>query len=93
MEHRFDEMRGQHLISAMESLTDQTVPDWMRSEIMRGADELDLVRSGLDDSMRNAYQELSDTLRDNNKVEDFRTAAYVVAIGKISRSYFDIGVY
>jgi glutamate dehydrogenase (NAD(P)+) len=93
MEHRFDEMRGQHLISAMESLTDQTVPDWMRSEIIRGADELDLVRSGLDDSMRNAYQELSDTLRDNNKVEDFRTAAYVVAIGKISRSYFDIGVY
>lgn len=93
MERRFDELRGQHLISAMESLTDKTVPEWMRNEIVRGADELDLVRSGLDDTMRNAYQELSETLHVNDKVEDFRTAAYVVAINKISRSYFDIGVY
>jgi glutamate dehydrogenase (NAD(P)+) len=93
MERRFDEMRGQHLISAMESLTNETVPEWMRNEIVRGADELDLVRSGLDDTMRNAYQELSETLHNNKKIEDFRTAAYVVAIGKISRSYFDIGVY
>ncbi len=93
MERRFDEMRGQHLISAMESLTNQSVPEWMRNEIVRGADELDLVRSGLDDTMRNAYQELNDTLHNNKKVEDFRTAAYVVAIDKISRSYFDIGVY
>ena len=93
MERRFDEMRGKNLISAMESLTDQTVPESMRNEIVRGADELDLVRSGLDDSMRNAYQELSETLHNNDKVEDFRTAAYVVAIDKISRSYFDIGVY
>ena len=93
MERRFDEMRGKNLISAMESLTDQTVPESMRNEIVRGADELDLVRSGLDDTMRNAYQELSETLHNNDKVEDFRTAAYVVAIDKISRSYFDIGVY
>ncbi len=93
MERRFDELRGQHLISAMESLSDNTVPDWMREEIIRGADELDLVRSGLDDTMRNAYQELSSTLQGNRKIKDFRTAAYVVAINKIARSYFDIGIY
>ena len=92
-ERRFDEVRGQHLISAMESLTNEKVPEWMKDEIVRGADELDLVRSGLDDTMRNSYQELSETLQSNPKVEDFRTAAYVVAINKISRSYFDIGVY
>ena len=92
MERRFDEMRGQHLITAMESLTEKDVPEWMRKEIIRGADELDLVRSGLDDTMRNAYQELSETLRNNDKIQDFRTAAYVVAIQKIARSYFDIGV-
>ncbi len=93
MERRFDEMRGQHFISAMESLTDGIVPDWMRAEIVRGADELDLVRSGLDDTMRNAYQELSHTLHGNEKITDFRTASYVVAVSKIARSYFDIGVY
>ena len=93
MERRYDEMRGQHLISAMENLAQKQVPDWMRREIVKGAGELDLVRSGLDDTMRHAYQELSETLHGNDKVHDFRTAAYVVAINKIARSYFDLGVY
>jgi len=93
MERRYDEMRGQHFIAALQSLTQKDVPEWMQSEIVKGADELDLVRSGLDDTMRHAYQELSETLQSNDKVNDFRTAAYVVAINKIARSYFDLGVY
>lgn len=93
MERRFDEMRGQHLISAMEALTQNDVPEWMRNEIVRGADELDLVRSGLDDTMRNSYRELSQTREIHDQIKDFRTAAYVVAVNKIARSYFDIGVY
>ncbi len=86
-------MKGRHYISALEHMSGKGVPDWMQTEIVKGADELDLVRSGLDDTMRNAYQELSETLHANDKVNDFRTAAYVVAISKIVRSYFDLGVY
>lgn len=93
MQRRYDEMRGQDLITAMENLTQKEVPDQMRREIVKGAGELDLVRSGLDDTMRQAYQELSETLQGNPKVNDFRTAAYVVAINKIARSYLDLGVY
>ena len=93
MERRYDEMRGRHVISAIESLTGNDVPDWLESEIVRGADELDLVRSGLDDTMRLAYQQISETKETNKNIRDFRTAAYVVAISKISRSYLDIGVY
>ena len=93
MERRYDEMRGQHFITAIESMTQGSAPDWLRETIIRGADELDLVRSGLDDTMRLAYQELRNTFYTNEKIKDFRTAAYVVAINKISRSYFDIGVY
>ncbi len=93
LERRFDELRGQHLISAFQTMTQQDVPDWMEKEIVRGANELDLVRSGLEDTMRSAYKELSETLHTNDKVEDFRTAAYVVAISKIARSYIDLGVY
>lgn len=93
MERRFDAMRGQHLVTAMESLTEKAVPEWMKSEIVRGANELDLVRSGLDDTMRMSFQELKQTREGNDKIDDFRTAAYVVAVEKIARSYFDIGVY
>ncbi|MCI0590629.1 MAG: Glu/Leu/Phe/Val dehydrogenase [Gammaproteobacteria bacterium] len=93
MERRWDEMRGQHVISAIEMLTSQTVPDWMRAEIVQGADELALVRSGLDDTMRLAYQEISETRRSDNKISDYRTAAYVIAVKKIARSYVELGVY
>ncbi len=93
MERRFDEMRGQHMISALESLTGQQVPEWMVREITHGADELDLVRSGLDDTMRLGYQEMQQVLEEHELGNDFRTAAYVVAISKIARSYLDIGVY
>jgi len=93
MERRFDELRGQHMITAIESLTQQTAPEWIRNEIVHGADELDLVRSGLDDTMRMAYREISETRKENKKINDFRTAAYVVAVNKIARSYLDIGVY
>jgi len=93
MERRYDEMRGRHVISAIEAMTGNDVPDWLEAEIVRGADELDLVRSGLDDTMRLAYQQISQTKESNKKVKDFRTAAYVVAVSKISRSYHDIGVY
>ncbi len=93
MERRYDEMRGRHVISAIESMTGNDVPEWLEAEIVRGADELDLVRSGLDDTMRLAYQQISEAKESNNKIKDFRTASYVVAVSKISRSYLDIGVY
>jgi glutamate dehydrogenase (NAD(P)+) len=93
MERRYDEMRGEYLIAAMENLSQKPVPEGMRREIVRGAAELDLVRSGLDDTMRHAYNELREVLQTNHKVTDYRTAAYVVAISKIARSYFDLGTY
>lgn len=93
MERRYDEMRGRHVVSAIESLTNREVPDWLAAEIVHGADELDLVRSGLDDTMRLAFQQIHEALQTNKKVKDYRTASYVVAINKIVRSYLDIGVY
>ena len=93
MERRYDEMRGRHVLSAIESLTDREVPDWLEAEIVRGADELDLVRSGLDDTMRLAYQQISEARARYKEIKDFRTACYVVAVSKLERSYIDIGVY
>lgn len=93
MERRYDEMRGKHMAEALESMTGSKLPDIVRDELVRGADELDLVRSGLDDTMRLAYQQISEERNRNDRITDFRTAAYAVAINKIARSYLDIGVY
>jgi len=93
MERRLDELRGQHIVRALESISDHVVPKAIRTELMKGANELDLVNSGLDDSMRLAYQTIRQTLHEHDKIEDLRTAAFAIAIEKISRSYIDIGVY
>lgn len=92
MERRYDEMRGQHNVDALEELTDRKIPDAVRRNLVKGADELDLVRSGLDDTMRLAYQQIREELHCNPAIGDFRTAAFAVAIRKISRSYLDIGI-
>ena len=93
MERRYDEMRGFHMLQAIQSMTEQLIPEWIQKELVQGADELDLVRSGLDDTMRLAFQQIKEVLDTREGVNDYRTAAYVVAIEKISRSYSDIGVY
>ena len=92
MERRFNETRARHLLTALESLTGHKVPDWMCDELTHGADEIDLVRSGLDDTMRAAFQSMRDIMQKKPEITDFRTAAYAVAIAKISRSYYELGI-
>lgn len=87
LQRRYDETRTMHSLTALESLTGQQVPDWMRKEIVQGASELDLVRSGLDDTMRTAYQQINDVISESDEINDMRTAAYVIAVDKIARWY------
>jgi glutamate dehydrogenase (NAD(P)+) len=54
---------------------------------LRGAGELELVRSGLDDSMRTAYQHMRKIWHSRKDVDDLRTAAYLVAIERVAESY------
>jgi glutamate dehydrogenase (NAD(P)+) len=93
MQRRYDEMRGLSQIEALEAVTGKQVPDIFRHRINSGASELDLVRSGLDDTMRVAFQQMHETRISNPAVSNYRTAAYVNAIRKISRSYLDVGIY
>lgn len=93
MQRRHDEMRGHQVASMLETITGTKVAGHHRDSLARGADELDLVRSGLDDTMRTAYQEIREAFLEDDKIQDLRTASYVVAIRKIARTYLDVGVY
>ena len=93
MERRLDEMRGRQIVRALEEATGNKMPEWVSRELIHGADELDLVRSGLDDTMRLAYQQIRDARERNHKVTDYRTAAYVISLEKIARSYQDSGIF
>mgnify|MGYP000369616639 FL=1 len=62
-----------------------------KEQFIEGANEIDLVRSGLDDMMREAYQKVRQSLIEN-KIPNLRTAAYKVALDRIAISYDTIGL-
>ena len=86
-------MRGREIANTLEAMTEKEVPDSIRKRLMRSVDELDLVRSGLDDTMCDAYNEIREILNARPNVQDLRTAAYVLAIEKIAKSYLESGLY
>jgi glutamate dehydrogenase (NAD(P)+) len=64
-----------------------------RAFIEHGPDEVDLVYSGLEESMITATREIMDLWRSNPEIPDMRTAAYVVAINKVGTSYAELGIF
>jgi len=93
MQRRHDEIRNNQYAALLEKATGTNIQDMERQGFVRGAGEIDLVLSGLDDTMRLAYQEMRNAIIETPEIEDLRTAAYVIAIRKIARSYIDVGVF
>ena len=67
-------------------------PPAFEQEFTVGSDELALVRSGLDDTMRGAYDRMREVWWANDDVTDLRMAAYTVAITDIANSYSALGL-
>jgi glutamate dehydrogenase (NAD(P)+) len=93
MERRFDEDKGRTIVAALEEATGAPLPEKIKESLIHGADELDLVHSGLDDAMRQAFQNMVETRDNHPEIEDYRVAAYVIALKKLAAAYLDIGVY
>ena len=93
MEKRFQENSLSNLLSTVERLTGQNVSNREKDILTHGADEIDLVRSGLEDTMVNAYDEIRETLKRKKNIEDLRSAAFVVALNKISGDYVRLGIF
>ena len=92
MQRRQEEARHMLIVKELERLDDHLGDAWTMSgnfkeKYLRGADELELVRSGLDDTMRSSYQAMRHVWHARDDVHDLRTAAYIVAIERVSSSY------
>ena len=97
MQRRQEEARYQMIVDELENLSEALGNKWtlspgFKQKYLRGAGELELVRSGLDDTMRSAYQKMRETWAERGDVEDLRTAAYLVAIGNVASSYRSKGL-
>jgi glutamate dehydrogenase (NAD(P)+) len=92
MQRRQEESRHELIVRELERLSSDKNLGWtlspdFKSKYLRGADELELVRSGLDDTMRIAYQSMRQVWHGRDDVQDLRTAAYLVAIDRVAKSY------
>ncbi len=97
MQRRQEESRHQQLIDELERLSASsdlkwTLSDGFKEKYLKGAGELELVRSGLDDTMREAYQSMRQVWHERDDVEDLRVAAYLVSIDRIAQSYTSKGL-
>ena len=91
LEKRRNAFQFETLIAAIETMTGKDMPEKFKEQFLEGANEIDLVRSGLDDMMREAYQKVRQSMIEN-KIPNLRTAAYKVALDRIAISYDTIGL-
>jgi glutamate dehydrogenase (NAD(P)+) len=92
MERRAEEARHRLLVDEIERIAagqgaNMGLSASFKADYLRGAGELELVRSGLDDTMRTAYQSMRTEWHSRPEIEDLRTAAYLVSIRRVAASY------
>ena len=97
MQRRAEEARSRLLVEELERLSSDKGLGWSLAEdfkerFLTGSDELALVRSGLDDTMRTAYQSMREVWHGRDDVDDLRTAAYIVSISRVAQTYRSKGL-
>lgn len=93
MQKRFDAAINSGILNAIEKSTNTVINPADRLRLTKGADEIDLVRSGLEETMSNAYTQIHEIWKRRKGVKDLRTAAFVCALDKIANDYIRMGVF
>lgn len=91
MEKRFEESSYRNILNVIENISDRTFTEKEMYQLARGADEYDLVDSGLEETMIVAYDEINE-LRKKHQI-DLRTAAFLSAIEKVGVMYEQMGIF
>jgi glutamate dehydrogenase (NAD(P)+) len=93
LEKRFTENMNTHILAQIEELSGKKVSEAERTFIKHGPEEIDLVHSGLEETMIAATQEVMQIWKSNPAIPDMRTAAYVSAINKVAITYVELGIF
>ena len=93
LEKRYQENAHRRMLSTIETATGTRLTPEERSSVTRGADELTVVNSGLEEIMVVAYHEIRDTLGRHPDMRSLRVAAMYNAIEKVARAYLSLGVF
>lgn len=92
MDKRFSENQNSSIIATVEGLTGKQITDVERRQLLHGPDEVDLVYSGLEDTMIGSFHEIREASLQNPGL-DMRTVAFIVAINKVGVAYEELGIF
>ena len=92
MDRRYNEMNNRRLVDAIEKASGVPLTATLKKEIIVGAGERDLVKSGLEEGMITAYHSVRETLNQKN-LPNLRTAAFVVSLDRIAANYIELGMF
>ena len=93
MGKRFEQTSFENLLRVVEESTGRRLSDAERKRVARGADEIDLVNSGLEESMAIAYNQIREVWKSDSRIPSLRTAAFISAINKIAVCYAELGIF
>ena len=92
LQKRAQENQISQLVDGIEDLTGKSFNSDFRTNLVQGASEVDLVRSGLEDTMRGSYNTISKVWNETKGVPNLRTAAMMVAVKRVVQSYSSLGI-
>jgi glutamate dehydrogenase (NAD(P)+) len=93
MEKRFVETSARQMLTAVEKATGRVFSEAETAFFAKGPDEIDLVNSGLEETMIRAYNGIREIKKGLGGKADLRAASMVDAIDKIALAYADRGIF
>ena len=93
LDKRYDMQMNRNIMHTIEEASGAKLTKLQKDLVERGADEKDLVYSGLEETMITAYHAMRETYLGTKKIPDLRTAAFVTSIEKIAISYENLGIF
>ena len=90
---RFQQRTFESVLGAIEETTGKHLSAEQRIAIARGPGEIDLVNSGLEETMVTAYHQIHEVWKTDPRIKTLRTSAFVSALNKIATSYAELGVF
>ncbi|MES2123529.1 MAG: Glu/Leu/Phe/Val dehydrogenase [Gemmatimonadota bacterium] len=93
MQRRFEEQSNRGILKVIGKATGNVFGEEELARIAHGASEEDLVNSGLEDSMIEAYHQVREVQRTTGSGLDLRTAALISSINKVAASYTELGIF
>ncbi len=93
MNKRFNQSSFENILGVVQDFTGRTLTEKELNAVTHGGDEIDIVNSGLEETMIDGYRQIREAKRRYRRVEELRTAAFIVSIKKVADAYLSMGVF